>query len=44
FKPNEYLDETINIEDGMPVNIPVHIILELTGSTSAAVSFEFNFI
>ncbi len=44
FKPLEYLDQSIIIEDGMPVKIPVHIILELTGSTSAAVSFEFNFI
>ncbi len=44
FKPVEYLDQSINIEAGMPAMMPVHIILELTGSTSAAVSFEFNFI
>lgn len=44
FKPLEYLDKSITIEDGMPVKAPVHIILELTGATEVAVSFEFNFI
>ena len=44
FKPLEYLDPSISIEDGMSVNAPVHIILELTGATDVAVSFEFNFI
>lgn len=44
FKPLEYLDPSISIEDGMFVNAPVHIILELTGATDVAVSFEFKFI
>ena len=44
FRPLEYLDKSITVEDGMPVNAPVHIILELTGATDVAVSFEFNFI
>ena len=44
FKPEEYLDNSINIEDGMPVEQPVHFVLELTGPTRTAVSFEFRFL
>ena len=44
FNPADYLDESINMEFGMPVSVPVHLVLEITGATDAAVSFEFNFI
>ena len=44
FSPEEYLDNSINIEDGMPVEQPVHFVLEVTGPTRSAVSFEFRFL
>jgi len=44
FKPAEYLDDSINIDQGMPPGQPVHIVLEVTGPTQGAVSFEFRFI
>lgn len=44
FVPNEYLDNSINIEQGMPVNSPVHFVLEVAGSSQEAVSFEFRFM
>lgn len=44
FNPDEYLDNSINIDDGMPVHQPVHFVLEVTGPTRAAVSFEFRFL
>ena len=44
FKPEEYLDNSIKIEDGMPVEQPVHFVLEVTGPTRSAVSFEFRFL
>lgn len=44
FRPEEYLDNSIDIEDGMPVNQPVHFVLEITGPTDNAVSFEFRFL
>ena len=44
FRPEEYLDNSIDIKNGMPVNQPVHFVLEVTGSTDKAVSFEFRFL
>lgn len=44
FSPVEYLDGSINRVHGMAPNIPVHFVLEVTGDTQGAVSFEFNFL
>lgn len=44
FNPQEYLDNSINVKNGMPANQPVHFVLEVTGSTDNAVSFEFRFL
>ncbi len=44
FKPEEYLDQSIDIAQGMLPGQPVHIVLELTGISDAAVSFEFDFL
>tara|TARA_R110002072_G_scaffold119555_3_gene252445 strand:+ start:2952 stop:4094 length:1143 start_codon:yes stop_codon:yes gene_type:complete len=44
FMPDDYLDESIDLDEGMPINIPVHFVLEVSGSTAGAVSFEFRFL
>lgn len=44
FRPAEYLDNSIDIKHGMPVDQPVHFVLEVTGPTRSAVSFEFRFL
>jgi hypothetical protein len=44
FTPREYLDDSIDIAQGMAPNIPVHFVLEVTGPTEGAVSFEFKFL
>lgn len=44
FRPGEYLDDSIDRERGMPPGQPVHIVLEVTGPTAGAVSFEFRFM
>ncbi len=44
FQPGEYLDQSINIAEGMPSGRPVYIVLELAGKASNAVSFEFTFL
>jgi len=44
FSPGDYLDDSINLDEGMPVNIPVHFVLEVSGPTAGAVSFEFRFL
>jgi predicted Zn finger-like uncharacterized protein len=44
FKPAEYLDNSIGIDEGMTPNYPVHFVLEVTGPTEGAVSFEFRFL
>ncbi len=44
FKPVEYLDQSIDIGQGMLPGQPVHIVLEITGVSDAAVSFEFDFL
>ena len=44
FKPHDYLDDSIDIARGMAPDIPVHFVLEVTGPTDGAVSFEFKFL
>ncbi len=44
FKPDDYLDSSIEIDKGMPVNSPVYFVLEVSGPTAGAVSFEFRFL
>lgn len=44
FKPHDYLDDSIDTAQGMAPNIPVHFVLEVTGRTDGAVSFEFKFL
>jgi hypothetical protein len=44
FKPDEYLDQSVNVQAGMPAGMPVHIVLEVAGAREAAVSFEFDFL
>ena len=44
FKPEEYLDGSINISAGMMPDSPIHFVLEVGGSTEGAVSFEFHFL
>jgi len=43
FRPAEYIEGSIDIEGGMRPYQPVHLVLEVTGSTDNAVSFEFGF-
>ncbi len=44
FAPGDYLDNSIDIDQGMPVDAPVHLVLEVSGSSAEAVSFEFRFM
>jgi hypothetical protein len=44
FTPEEYLDNSIIIKEGMSPKQPVHFVLEVTGPTEGAVSFEFRFL
>lgn len=44
FRPAEYLDKSMDIGGGMLPGQPVHIVLEVTGPTRGAVSFEFRFL
>ena len=44
FVPSDYLDSSIEIDEGMPVDSPVHFVLEVSGPTAGAVSFEFRFL
>lgn len=44
FNPREYLDGSINIEQGIRSQQSVHIVLEVSGPTEGAVSFEFRFL
>lgn len=44
FVPEEYLDNSITLNKGMFPNQPVHFVLEVTGPTDGAVSFEFRFL
>lgn len=44
FKPEEYLDDSINIPAGMQPQSPIHFVLEVSGPVEDAVSFEFHFL
>lgn len=44
FVPEDYLDNSIEIDKGMPTNSPVYFVLEVSGPTAGAVSFEFRFL
>lgn len=44
FKPDDYLDDSINIPGGMMPESPIHFVLEVSGPTEGAVSFEFHFL
>jgi predicted Zn finger-like uncharacterized protein len=44
FTPEEYLDNSITRNKGMIPKQPVHFVLEVTGPTDGAVSFEFRFL
>lgn len=44
FVPDDYLDSSIDIDKGMPVASPVYFVLEVSGPTAGAVSFEFRFL
>jgi hypothetical protein len=44
FKPMEYLDKNIKIDEGMPPGSPVHIVIELQGLKQTPVSYEFKFL
>jgi predicted Zn finger-like uncharacterized protein len=44
FEPAEYLDKSINIQQGMPPRLPVHAVLELQWLKQTSVSFEFKFL
>jgi predicted Zn finger-like uncharacterized protein len=44
FRPAEYLDKSMDMDAGMLPGKPVHIVLEVTGPTQGAVSFEFRFL
>ena len=44
FKPEQYLDDSINIQAGMMPHSPIYFVLEVNGPTKDAVSFEFHFL
>ncbi|OGT32248.1 MAG: hypothetical protein A2W28_01510 [Gammaproteobacteria bacterium RBG_16_51_14] len=44
FNPADYLDDSIGIEEGMAPDFPIHFVLEITGPSHGAVSFEFRFL
>ena len=44
FNPEEYLDDSIDIQAGMMPESPIHFVLEVGGPTEGAVSFEFHFL
>lgn len=44
FAPGDYLDGSLPVAAGIPPDTPVHIVLEISGPTVEAVSFEFGFL
>jgi predicted Zn finger-like uncharacterized protein len=44
FAPHEYLDASIDARLGMQPQSSAHFVLEITGATTDAVSFEFGFL
>lgn len=43
FQPKEYLGKEVDTTKGMPVNIPVRVLLEIVDPGAEAVNFEFNY-
>lgn len=44
FAPADYLDGSLPVSAGMPADMPVHVVLEISGAAESAVSFEFGFL
>ncbi|MGH8581978.1 MAG: zinc-ribbon and DUF3426 domain-containing protein [Gammaproteobacteria bacterium] len=44
FRPDEYLEEGEPLDSLMQPGVPVHLVLELAGPSTPAVSFEFRFM
>jgi hypothetical protein len=44
FEPREYLDVSVDIDAGMQPQQSIYIVLEIAGTSSEAVSFEFKFL
>jgi hypothetical protein len=44
FSPAEYLDEAVDITQGMAAQAPVQVVLEVMDPGEAAVSFQFDFL
>jgi hypothetical protein len=44
FEPEEYLDASVKLEEGMKPGVPVHVVLELANTQKTPVSFEFKFL
>lgn len=44
FAPADYLDGSLPVAAGIPPDTPVHVVLEISGPTVDAVSFEFGFL
>lgn len=44
FAPQEYLDDSIALDAGMPPDRPVYVVMELGGDALEATSFEFTFL
>ncbi|MDX1810793.1 MAG: DUF3426 domain-containing protein [Gammaproteobacteria bacterium] len=43
FTPEEYLSKDVDIEKGMPVGVPIKVILEIVDPGEEAVNFQFDF-
>lgn len=43
FSPEEYLAKDVNLEQGMQINEPIKIILEIVDPGEEAVNFQFDF-
>lgn len=44
FRPDDYLDRSIDIAAGMPAGRTVYIVMEIAGAGDMADSFEFTFL
>jgi predicted Zn finger-like uncharacterized protein len=44
FSPSEYLDEDVNLERGIPPQLPVRAVLEVVDPGTDAVSYQFGFL
>jgi len=43
FAPREYLDASMELDQGMDPGLPVHFVLEVAGANENAAGFEFGF-